>query len=223
MSQFFSKTKLALGVAFTITISSGAAMADVITINQTVNLPSPEAFYHGYAVFAPEVLFNSPLLIRQGDTVDMTINFAHGQSIHMTGQGEGQSFAMSINQYNPLNLPDSSDFTITNSSFQLLGQQGSFPGMLNLPDHSAGHSAIFNNPNGQFLAAGQQASFTGMHARFTVSYLQNGESYYRGTNIYAYAEQLSVHNAPVPEPEAWAMLIGGLGLLTFLGKRRKAG
>jgi hypothetical protein len=217
MNQFFSKTKLAIAVA--LSMSSGAAMAEVITIHQTINLPSAVPFYHGLAVFSQDALFNSPLLIRQGDTVDLTINFAPGQRIYMEGQGEGQAFAMSIHQDNNLNAPNSSDFTITNTSFNLLGQQGSFPAMVNLPNLSGGHSAIFTNPNGQFLAAGEQSSFTGMHARFTVSYLQNGESYYRGTSIYAYSQQLSVQ--AVPEPETWAMLFGGLGLLAGTSKNRR--
>jgi len=37
----------------------------------------------------------------------------------------------------------------------------------------------------------------------------------------SYGGELDVHMAPVPEPETYAMLMGGLGILAMLGWRRK--
>jgi hypothetical protein len=37
----------------------------------------------------------------------------------------------------------------------------------------------------------------------------------------SYGGELDVHMAPVPEPETYAMLMGGLGILAVLGWRRK--
>jgi PEP-CTERM motif len=56
-----------------------------------------------------------------------------------------------------------------------------------------------------------------------VSQLQNGQSYYFGSSLYAYANQLEVNTTPIPEPETWAMMLGGLGLLAGLRRYRSAG
>ncbi|MEN9865740.1 MAG: hypothetical protein RL748_1330, partial [Pseudomonadota bacterium] len=194
MKNLFGKSALALALA----LGTTSSWADIITLNQTVSLPAVEDFNGFRAVFSPYILFDSPLLIRQGDTIDLTINFAPGQSVHMAASGQYQAFAMSIELDNTRSPENSSNFTLTNSSFNLVGAQGSFPALVNLPDLTAGHGSIFTNPHGYFLAAGQEATFTGMHARFTVAALENGQNYYFGTWLYAAADRLDVNISPVP-------------------------
>ncbi len=216
MKKRVAKTALGLGMLF----AAGSALADLITLNQTITLPPPVDFYLGRAVFTNYALFPDSILIRQGDTIDLTLNFAPGQSIHMSSTGGEQAFAMDIYQDNTRNTPNTSNFTLSDISFNLTGAQGSFPASVNMGSLTGGHTSLFINPHGNFLAAGQTASFTGLHARYTVSQLQNGQSYYFGTTLYAYADRLEVHAAPVPEPETWAMLLGGIGLLACLRRRR---
>ncbi len=218
MKKRFTKTALGLGMLF----AAGSALADLITLNQTIHLPSPVDFYLGRAVFTNYALFPDSLIIRQGDTIDLTLNFAPGQSIRMGSTGGEQAFAMDIYQDNNRNTPNTSNFTLSDISFNLIGAQGSFPASVNMASLAGGHTSLFINPHGHFLAAGQEATFTGMHARYTVSQLQNGQSYYFGTSLYAYADRLEVHAAPVPEAETWAMLLGGLGLLAVMRRRRSS-
>lgn len=218
MKKRLAKTALGISMLF----AAGSVLADIITLNQTINLPPPEDFYHGRAVFTDYALFPDSLIIRQGDTIDLTLNFTPGQSIHMSSTGGEQAFAMDIYQDNTRNTPNTSNFTLSNISFNLIGAQGSFPASVNMASLTAGHASLFINPHGNFLAAGQEVTFTGMHARYTVSQLQNGQSYYFGTSLYAYADRLEVHAAPVPEAETWAMLLGGLGLLAFIRRRRSS-
>lgn len=45
-----------------------------------------------------------------------------------------------------------------------------------------------------------------------------------GTGVFGggYAGGITVSAAPVPEPETWGMVLAGLGLLGYAGRRRKA-
>jgi len=43
--------------------------------------------------------------------------------------------------------------------------------------------------------------------------------------LHAYkvaAADLAGYTAPIPEPESWAMLLSGLGLLGFIARRRRS-
>lgn len=218
MKNYFSKTVLALGLA----IGATSSWADVITINHLASLPAVEDFVGYRAIFSPDMLFNESLLIHQGDTIDLTINFLPGQSVHMVGAGRTQVFGVSLMQDSSRSPVGTSNFTLTDRSFNLIGAQGDFPASLQLPNLSGGHASIFSTVPGQFLGAGQGVTFTGLHTRFTVGALQNGQSYYYGTNFYMAADQLSVNLPAVPEPATWGMLLGGLGLLAWMRRRKLA-
>lgn len=80
--------------------------------------------------------------------------------------------------------------------------------------------------NDTLLSAGTQAS-TGFVDAWTINYanLAAGSYYLRvsgnivGNSSTDFAGNLAL--APVPEPETYAMMLGGLGLLAFTARRRK--
>ena len=74
----------------------------------------------------------------------------------------------------------------------------------------------------QFMRA---SSFTGWNSiAWTVTGLGGGLNYEYGfTDNYAYLRLNSANVAPVPEPETYAMMLAGLGLLAFVARRRKYG
>ncbi|MEN9865741.1 MAG: hypothetical protein RL748_1331 [Pseudomonadota bacterium] len=202
--------------------ASGAssALADVITLNQTVSGVASFAEFGQQSISSAFSSFDQSVLIHQGDIIDLTVNFAPGASAHLTSTGGVQVFSKNIWQDGLRSPAGTSNFTITNTSFNLLGAQGSFPAQLNLPNLTGGSGGILTWAAGNYLPAGQDVTFTGMHARFTVGALQNGQSYYLGTTVYARGDQLSFTAPAVPEPTTWGMLLGGLGALALLRRRR---
>lgn len=70
----------------------------------------------------------------------------------------------------------------------------------------------------------QTLSFTTNAAQFSEGYfhLSTGPGYYQTTFFDSGNGVATVSLNPVPEPETWAMMVAGLGMLGFLAKRRHA-
>lgn len=102
-------------------------------------------------------------------------------------------------------------FTVA-TPFDLTGDTNSsgvtwFGALLQAP--SIPYTALDTNPDDGF-------SFTGLAAgTYALTFLGSGTGGYGG--------YYTITPAPVPEPQTYAMLIGGLGLLGLMSNRRKRG
>ncbi len=205
----------AVGAAF----ASNMALADTITINQTFDLDYPDAQSAGRFTISSDNF--ASVLVRAGDTVELNYTFAPGQALQVSSTGGAQSFSIGLWQDNPASPANTSIFSIGNASFNLTGAHGSFPSSVAVADQSSGRAHLGAALSGSFLPNGGTVNFTGLHAKFDVTALQNGQSYYNAGFFSVTGNAVAV-TTPVPEPETYAMMIAGLGMLAFLAKRRKA-
>jgi PEP-CTERM motif len=205
----------AVGAAF----ASNMALADTITINQTFDLTFPDAQSAGLLAISSDNF--ASVLVRTGDTVVLNYTFAAGQALQVSSTGSAQTFGIGLWQDNPASPENSSVFSIGNASFNLIGANGSFPGSVAVSNQSGGRSNLGPTLTGSFMPNNGTVNFTGLRATFDVTSLQNGQSFYNAGYFSVAADSVAV-TTPVPEPETYAMMIAGLGMLAFLAKRRKA-
>ncbi len=199
--------------------ASNMALAGTITINQTFDLDYPDAQSAGRFTISSDNF--ASVLVRAGDTVELNYTFAPGQALQVSSTGGTQSFSIGLWQDNPASPTNSSVFSIGNASFNLTGAHGNFPGSVAVANQSSGRAHLGAALSGSFLPNGGTVNFTGLHAKFDVTALQNGQSYYNAGFFSVTGNAVAV-TTPVPEPETYAMMIAGLGMLAFLAKRRKA-
>lgn len=203
----------AVGAAF----ASNMALAETITINQIFDLTAPDT--QSASQFAISSDNFASVLVHVGDTIELNYTFAPTQALQVNSAGGAQSFSIGLWQDNPASPNNSSIFSIGNASFNLTGAHGSFPASVAVADQSSGRSHLGAALTGSFLPTGGAVNFTGLHAKFNVTALQNGQSYYNAGFFSVTGNAVAV-TTPVPEPETYAMMIAGLGLLAFMKRRQ---
>lgn len=204
----------AVGAAF----ASNMALADTITINQTFDLTSPDTQLADLFKISSDNF--ASVLVRTGDTVVLNYTFAAGQALQLSSTGSAQTFGIGLwlDESAPEN---SSVFSIGNGSFNLIGANGNFPGSVAVTAQSNGRSNLGPTLTGSFLPSSGTVNFTGLRATFDVTSLQNGQSFYNAGYFSVAADSVAV-TTPVPEPETYAMMLAGLGMLGFLARRKNA-
>lgn len=204
-------------LAATAAFASNAALADTVVINQTFDLDFPDANTGTHFNLNSDNFAST--LIHVGDTVELNYNFMPNQALRVSTTGGAQTFSLGLWQDQNATVP--SVFTVGNVSFNLVGAGGgSFPAVINgAGTQIGGSSHIGSSLTGSFLPSNGSITFTGMHASFTVAALQGGQNSYNSAFFTVNGNSV-VTTTPVPEPETYAMMIAGLGLLALA--RRKA-
>jgi len=151
--------------------------------------------------------------------VDMTINFASGQTMQMSdlGQGNGSLMTAWLSQDN-IDPVNTSKFSIYNAYLDWLDASGNVSRQVHVGSDST-HAAHIGVEASNFLNAGESLLFSGYHAYFEVVSRQNDPSQYSGPWLYTRADQLQI--TAVPEASTYAMMLAGLGLVGAITGRRK--
>jgi hypothetical protein len=195
------------------------AGAETVQVNVSADLTDYFAGSNWISVVTP---LADPVLVHQGDHVDLRVSFLPGQALQLTGIGKGSSrftgWLLQDNQLSPLN---SSIFAIDNFSYSLTGLQGRLSGSFGAGPQTGGSSTLGPSFRG-LLAAGDQVSFTGYQVSFDVTSLQNQSSYYSAAWSYFSAPGLDIVQVPVPETNTAALLGAGLLLMSLAALRTRA-
>ena len=204
-------------LAATAAFASNAAFANTVVINQTFDLAYPDADTGSHFNLNSDNFAST--IIHAGDSVDLNFNFLPNQALRVSTTGGAQTFSLGLWQDQNATVP--SVFTVGNVSFNLVGAGGgSFPAVITgAGTQSSGSSYIGSSLTGSFLPGNGSITFTGMHAHFNVTALQGGQNSYNAAFFTVNGNRV-VTTTPVPEPETYAMMIAGLGLLALA--RRKA-
>ena len=150
-----------------------------------------------------------PVQIGSGDSVDLTINFASGQTVLMTDLGQGNgSWVSGWLKQDSNDPPNTSIFTIDNAYVDLLDAGGNVIRSVYVGTDSSGETHIGPDVFG-VLNAGESLLVSGYHAYFDVVSLQNDPSHYSGPWVYMGADRLQI---TVPEPSLIAMTLASIGL-----------
>jgi hypothetical protein len=213
--QFNQSVLLLLG--FAVSLPSAAAQ---VTISHTVDLSGVVIENTGFGDYVSKIYdFPPSVQIGSGDAVDMTINFASGQTMQMSDLGlNGSLMTAWLSQDNTIDPPNSSIFTIANAYVDWLDAGGNVIRHVHVGSDST-HAAHIGVEASNFLNNGESLLFSGYHAYFEVVSLQNDPSHYSGPWLYMRADQLQI--TAVPEASTYAMMLAGLGLVGAMTRRRK--
>ena len=110
--------------------------------------------------------------------------------------------------------PTAGSYSVTGQFFA--GDIGSMQGLLILNDDATHPLQTFGNTTDASVFAPLTLTLAaGAHLDFAVG--NNGSFYYGSTPL-----SVQINSAPVPEPSSYALLLGGLGLMGWMAKRRRA-
>jgi hypothetical protein len=122
-------------------------------------------------------------------------------------------------------LTEFSDAVASAVSLNLPGLNGQSPSYLN----TIQKLALFSDPEGDGMAGVNNeilgaVTYGDENGTISVNNLTSGSYYFQVSGLASGAEGgkylFAANTAPVPEPESYAMMLAGLGLLGFVGKRR---
>lgn len=132
---------------------------------------------------------------------------------HFSGQNYGGTFS-----FDDVALTGVADewLTVGNLSLSFLGSS-----------YTQANATVGSTPevsfyDGVFLGLSYSAGTTGDGFTFTPGYSTSGDAFVSYDTPAGSSGAGSVIYAPVPEPETYAMLLAGLGLLGMMGRRRKS-
>ncbi|MEN9866378.1 MAG: hypothetical protein RL748_1968 [Pseudomonadota bacterium] len=204
----------AVGAAF----ASNMALADTININQIFDLTAPDTQTASRFDISSDNF--APVLIHVGDIVNLNYSFSPNQALQVSSTGDTQFFSIGLWQ-DTNSSPNFGPFSIDNASFALTGAHGSFPSSIPVAAQSGASTNLAATLTGSFLPNGGTVNFTGMQATFTVTALQDNQTYFNASYFKVTGNAVAV-TTPVPEPETYAMMIAGLGALAFVARRKQA-
>jgi hypothetical protein len=99
--------------------------------------------------------------------------------------------------------------------YKKVGAAWSLVGTLNVPESAANDNSPYSTSPHGFLTL-SNLNIDSQFVRVSLRLSSNGP--------YTFADEVDFYSsaAPVPEPETYAMMLAGLGLLGFVARRRKA-
>jgi hypothetical protein len=212
--QFNQSVFLLLGLA--VSLPSAAAQ---VTINHTVDLSGVVVENTGSGDYVSKIyVFPPSVQIGSGDAVDMTINFASGQTMQMSDLGLNGSLMTAWMAQDSTDPTNSSVFSIAKAYLDWLDADGNVIRTVVVGEDSS-HATHIGVETSNFLNNGESLLFSGYHAYFEVVSLQNDPSHYSGPWLYMRADQL--HITAVPEASTYAMMLAGLSLVGAMARGRK--
>ncbi|WP_338847222.1 hypothetical protein V8J88_00695 [Massilia sp. W12] len=194
-----------------------SAQADTISFNYNFDLTQPS--YQEADLISFDGARIESQRVQVGDVVEMTYTFKPGQAINLRAGNSEQILWLGAEQDASRSKPNTSNFTIANLSFDLLGLRGNFQSPPAGAIHASGSSHIGSYFSGNFITPGQSVSFTGLRARFSVQELQDNAHYYNAPFFLLASLGGSVSVQAVPEAHTYAMLLGGFAVLALLRRR----
>lgn len=179
--------------------------ASAVIINTTYDLNN------GFGGITP--LDNGQVTIASNDHVELNVTFTSGRMLTIGDGAEWFSGWLASTDNN-------SSFTIDNASIEFTGFSGTggASSLYNLGSVSSGVAHIGPYLS-DFLSFGQSVSFTGYKVTYDVLSIAQDPHDYGSLWFIAEGDNRSI--SPIPEPETYAMLLAGLGLLGFMARRRK--
>ena len=223
LHSLFVGAAVAAGLAAASAASAAAVVStqSVDLTKATVTATSVTSNTNSNGGFVPALSVGSPLLVSNGDSIDLTFKFDPGQGLAFTGPTFGlfqiavvspDFIALSGNANSSLTLFDTSGNVIakltpngfTSTQPNVLGDTF---GNIGVPLSGTIGSLEFVNPD---------ISGLGQNNHFTSSVLSLNATSAGGFQV------VSVPITAVPEPAAWAMLVMGFGGLGAVLRRRRA-
>ena len=196
------------------------ASADIVAVTQTLDLLTPKTLsgpglegWQGAPAFSGGLSFD----LAEGDTLDYSIDFLGGQSLTLSNATSLWAFVYA---------QTSSDVTGT-GTLTLLDQNGGSVLTSNFKTDTQGSIHFGQNFTSGDFTGGLPASLTffGLHYVGVVDdYVEQGVTtrHYEGPAFYFETRSATVNPGGVPEPETWALMIGGFGLAGGALRRRRA-
>jgi choice-of-anchor C domain-containing protein len=191
------------------------------------------------ALFASGAASAAVNMIQNGDFETYTVGVASG-GYTMVGAGSSAITGWTIGGVS-VDLIKNSYGSVTGTSVDMLGTPG--PGSLSQSFSYAANTTytlsfdLSRNPNGSYTAL--SVDVNGIHNEYIGTSLANTQTFSFTTGQTAGAQLLRFSSingdgysgavldnvtltAAVPEPASYAMLLGGLGLMGFMARRRSA-
>jgi len=215
-SARFAKAVLIAGALFTIGLTQ-SAMADTTTV---VNFDSVDTSAYGYVTGAPVISFLNNYGISFSSTysniapyIEATPSYFGSVSTNLfTTGGQATYYTYTLGFSNPI---DSLSFTTPSFGYATMAAWSATA-------YSADNTVLgsVGNPNLTFSGTAAASYTLSGPAIQYVLFSSDAESW-AGTNLTIDSLQFTAPVAPVPEPETYAMLLAGLGLMGFTARRRK--
>lgn len=198
----YTKSILVAGAAL---VAMGSANADVITFEDqngpslfSQATPAPQTLVYPHAIFQGGVILtNASNLPADETTIYGTASFKSGL-------------------LNPITI--SFDHAVNNVFFDLLNGQNGNQNYV-IADNN-GHSATFNLTS-NLTSGSTLVGFAATGNKVTISSTGSETFDFFIDNVH-FDETLPPVLAPVPEPETYALMLAGLGVLGFAARRRKS-
>ena len=205
-----SSLKFAACVVITATALSVPAYATSIVVNQTLDITQPmvgtfPTFYGWQDTPAFDGGFN--VAIAEGDTFDFTIDFLGSQTLTINNPTMVWAFSFA----------DTSSYVTGTGTFSFLDDLGLPILTSNTKTDTEGQVHFGQFFGGSDFAGGFPSSITFSGVRYSGTlddYIDPGVT----TKNY---NSPAFFISAVPEPETYAMLLAGLGLLGFMARRRE--